>query len=240
MGRIFRCGSHARPVPHDRKPQNTPWINLVCFLIHTQPDPSYVVSVMEYPVATSHDLPDLHPAGPVPGGFSHRVARGSEQIENVFHPKRWVWLSLLICEHSCSGLVLSCSDMKPPSHEIRAFQEKSWHQNGCYSPLLPVALELLSDHTSQCGLRDAFLRLDVLAKSGINHGLVVTAPGCVHLIPEPFQDIAVDPDGDLGFSGLRRNDWATSSPAEIVAVFHLVFTFLHIRTFRIDRPCEPR
>lgn len=175
-----------------------------------------------------------------PDGFNHRVARGSEQIEDVFHPKRWVWLSLLICEYGCSGLIPSCSDMKPPSHEIRAFQEKSWDQNGCYSPLLPVALEFLSDHTSQCGLQDAFLRLDVLAKCGINHGLVVTAPGCVHLIPEPLQDIVVDPDGDLGFSGLRRNDWATSSPAEIVTVFHLVFTFFHIRTFRIDRPCEPR
>lgn len=36
-------------VPHDRKSWNTPWTNLVCFLIHTQPDSSPMVSTMEEP-----------------------------------------------------------------------------------------------------------------------------------------------------------------------------------------------
>lgn len=31
----------------DRNSPNTPWASLVCFLIHTQPDLSLVVSIME-------------------------------------------------------------------------------------------------------------------------------------------------------------------------------------------------
>jgi hypothetical protein len=43
---------HACPLPPDRKSWNTPWTNLVCFLIHTQPDPSLVVSGIEEPSGT--------------------------------------------------------------------------------------------------------------------------------------------------------------------------------------------
>ena len=40
----------ACPLPHDRKSWNTPWTNLVCFLIHTKPDPSSMVSVIGEPL----------------------------------------------------------------------------------------------------------------------------------------------------------------------------------------------
>ena len=41
-----------RPLPHDRKSWNTPSINLMYFLIHSQPDLSCVVSIMEEPAGT--------------------------------------------------------------------------------------------------------------------------------------------------------------------------------------------
>jgi hypothetical protein len=45
------------PCPsHDPKPQNTPWANLVCFLIFIQPDPSSLVTIMEYPAGNCRSL----------------------------------------------------------------------------------------------------------------------------------------------------------------------------------------
>jgi hypothetical protein len=38
------------PLPHGRKSQNTPWPNLVCFMVSSQPDASPVVSIIEEPL----------------------------------------------------------------------------------------------------------------------------------------------------------------------------------------------
>lgn len=48
------------PVPHGRKSWNTPWTSLVCFLIFSQPDPSYVVSIIEEPLGKWKQSTHLH------------------------------------------------------------------------------------------------------------------------------------------------------------------------------------
>jgi hypothetical protein len=72
------------PIAHDRKSWSTPWKNLVCLMIHTQPDPSPVVSTIEEPLGkckSQHSFPMLSHTG----GWEH----------NAYDPRVWTRIQLV-------------------------------------------------------------------------------------------------------------------------------------------------
>jgi hypothetical protein len=58
-----------------------------------------------------------------------------------------------------------------------------------------------------------------LSESSVDHRLVTSTTGFLRLLPEPREDVLVDPDSDSRFAGLRENR-ATLGAAEVVLFFH--------------------
>ena len=77
--------------------------------------------------------------------------------------------------------------------------------------------QFLPDHLPQGLFQRLILMPDIGPQGVIHHGLVVAAAAGVHLLPEPVQEIGVDPDGDAGLARLIRNLRAALPLAEIIS-----------------------
>jgi hypothetical protein len=86
--------------------------------------------------------------------------------------------------------------------------------------------QFLTDHAPQGVFERRLVALDVVAQGRVDEALVVPAPGSIHLITIPINDVGIQPDGDAGLERRGGQDRAALAFAEVVALFHGLFLVL--------------